>query len=157
MNSERQPTEPIDLPENTVTTASDSFAGNGIATAELVLENDPWKALTAPQPEQIILDNHTAVGGANAATALGIWTLVGALLTQWSFINGLIGLGLGIWGLKSPKARRAGIGIALCLAGIFLCLVNVRGFFAGERSIPTVVPIQNPDDSSFDGTAEENN
>ena len=127
MNSEQQPSAPIDLPEGTVTTASESLTGNVIATAELVSENDLWKALAAPQPEQIILDNHTAVGGANAAVALGIWTLVGALLTQWSFINGLIGMGLGSWGLYSPKFRRAGIGIALCLAGIFLCTFRTSG------------------------------
>lgn len=157
MNPEHQPSKPIDLPENTVTTETEPLIEDVIATAELVSEKDLWIALTAPQPERIILDNHTAVGGANAAIALGIWTLVGALLTQWSFINGLIGIGLGSWGLNSPKARRAGIGIALCLAGIFLCMVNIRGFFAGERSIPRVVPIQDPDDSSFDGTADETN
>ena len=127
-----------------------------VTTAELVSEKELWNVLSPSGPEYIILENHTAVGGANAAIALGIWTLIGAFLTQWSFINGLLGLVLGSWGLMSPKVGRAYIGIGVCLAGIIFCTVDIRGFIAGERSTPEIVPIQNPDES-FDGTDDGTN
>ena len=71
------------------------------------------------------LDNISANGGAVGALVLGIWSLVGVFITNWSIINGILGLLLGFWGLTSGKRRMAWIGIGLCVLSIFLSLIQV--------------------------------
>ena len=70
-------------------------------------------------------ENLAAKGGAVGALVLGIWCLAGSFITNWSIINGLIGLMMGFWGLTSRNKKMACIGIALCMTGIFLSLVQV--------------------------------
>ena len=60
-----------------------------------------------------------------AAVVLGVWSILGSLLTYWSIINGILGLALGVWGLTSKRPRTAWIGIVLCLIGTFLSTVSV--------------------------------
>ena len=72
------------------------------------------------------MENMSANGGAVGALVLGVWCLAGSLITNWSIINGLIGLLMGLWGLTSRKRKTALIGICLCLVGIFLSLVQAN-------------------------------
>jgi hypothetical protein len=70
--------------------------------------------------------NISAKGGAVAAVTLGLLTIFGAFITQWSMFNGIIGLPLGLWGLSSPLKRTTWAGIFLCVVGLALCaLLNV--------------------------------
>ncbi len=71
------------------------------------------------------LDNLSANGGAVGALVLGIWSIIGVFITNWSIINGVLGLLLGLWGLTSGKRRMAWIGIAFCLVSIFLAMIQV--------------------------------
>ena len=79
----------------------------------------------ASQPLPGNLENLSAIGGAVGSLVLGLWCVAGSFITNWSIINGLIGLVMGFWGLTSRKKRTAWIGIALCIAGIFLSLIEV--------------------------------
>ena len=67
--------------------------------------------------------NISAKGGAVAAIVLGCLAIFGAFLTQWSLFNALVGLLLGLWGLKSNLHRTSMIGICFCLIGLALCFV----------------------------------
>lgn len=71
------------------------------------------------------LDGIAANGGAVGAVILGIWAILGSLLTYWSMINGILGLALGIWGLRSKRSRMAWIGIILSLIGALMSMVAV--------------------------------
>lgn len=82
-------------------------------------------AIPAP-PLARNMENMSANGGAVGALVLGVWCLAGSLITNWSIINGLIGLLMGLWGLTSRKRKTALIGICLCLVGIFLSLVQAN-------------------------------
>lgn len=57
-----------------------------------------------------------------AAFVIGIVTILGGLITGFAFLNGILGIGLGIWGLNSTKKRMAIIGIGLCIIGMFVTL-----------------------------------
>jgi hypothetical protein len=70
-------------------------------------------------------ENLAAKGGAVGALVLGVWCFAGSFVTNWSIINGLLGLAMGFWGLTSKHKKMAWIGIALCLIGMFLSLVQV--------------------------------
>lgn len=72
------------------------------------------------------LENMSANGGAIGSIVLGAWCVAGSFITNWSIINGVIGLLMGFWGLNSRKQRTAWIGIALCIIGIFLSLIQVN-------------------------------
>ena len=72
------------------------------------------------------LENMSANGGAIGSLVLGLWCVAGSFITNWSMINGVIGLLMGFWGLTSRKQRTAWIGIALCFIGIFMSLVQVN-------------------------------
>lgn len=82
-----------------------------------------------PIPED--MDNVAAVGGAVSALVLGIWSIFGSFITPLSFINAVLGLLLGSWGLSSRKRRMARVGIFLCMAGIFLSFANSLGLSSG--------------------------
>lgn len=66
--------------------------------------------------------NVSAKGGAVAAIVLGCLAVFGAFVTQWSLFNAIIGLPLGLWGLKSNLTRTSVVGICFCLIGVVLCL-----------------------------------
>jgi hypothetical protein len=84
--------------------------------------NGPVGSFRIPPPIQENLDNIAAKGGAVAAMVLGSWALIGAFITNWSLINALLGLVLGLWGLSSRHSRWAGIGMVLCVISLLLCL-----------------------------------
>ena len=71
------------------------------------------------------LENMSANGGAIGSLVLGLWCVAGSFITNWSIINGVIGLLMGFWGLTSRKKKTAWIGIAFCVIGIFLSLIQV--------------------------------
>jgi len=84
----------------------------------------PFSSIPAP-PMPGNFENVSANGGAVGSFVLGVWCLAGSFITNWSIINGVIGLLMGFWGLTSRKQRTAWIGIALCVIGIFLSLIQV--------------------------------
>ena len=65
--------------------------------------------------------NVSAKGGAVAAIVLGCLAIFGSFVTQWSIFNALIGLPLGLWGLKSSLFRTSMAGICFCAIGLVLC------------------------------------
>lgn len=67
--------------------------------------------------------NVSAKGGAVAAIVLGCLAIFGAFVTQWSLFNAIVGLVLGLWGLRSNLTRTAMLGICFCVIGIVLCAV----------------------------------
>jgi hypothetical protein len=71
------------------------------------------------------MENIAAHGGAVGAVVLGAWSLFGSFITNWSIINGILGILLGLWGLTSGRRRLALIGIVLSAISIFLCLAQV--------------------------------
>ena len=71
------------------------------------------------------LKQTAANGGAMAAIVLGVWSVFGAMITSWSFINGIVGVVLGIWGVSSQKPRLALLGILLSLIGATLCMLQI--------------------------------
>jgi hypothetical protein len=81
-------------------------------------------AIAAP-PMAGNLENMSANGGAIGSLVLGLWCVAGSFITNWSIINGVIGLLMGFWGLTSRKKKTAWVGIALCVFGIFLSLIQV--------------------------------
>ena len=67
--------------------------------------------------------NISAKGGAVGAVVLGSLAVFGAFVTQWSLFNAIVGLILGLWGLRSNLTRTAAVGICFCVIGIVLCFV----------------------------------
>ena len=95
-----------------------------IITADLAVSRESAQFL-APPPVPRSLQNISANGGAVGAMVLGFWCLLGSLLTNWSLINGFLGLVLGLWGLSSQKKKTAWLGITLCVIGILMSTVQV--------------------------------
>ncbi len=79
---------------------------------------------STPPPLASHLQNLSANGGAVGALVLGVWCFLGSFITNWSIINGMLGLLLGAWGLTSRKKKWAWIGIVLCTIGILLCMAE---------------------------------
>jgi hypothetical protein len=87
----------------------------------------PTELLAIPAPLNAgNLENMSANGGAIGSLVLGVWCVIGSFITNWSIINGLLGLLMGLWGLTSRKKRTAWIGIALCVLGILMSLIQVN-------------------------------
>jgi len=84
----------------------------------------PRIKLAPPPPLASNLQNLSANGGAIGALVLGLWCFAGSFITNWSILNGMLGLLLGAWGLTSRRKKTAWIGIALCTIGILLCLAQ---------------------------------
>jgi len=80
--------------------------------------------LAPPPPLASNLQNLSANGGAIGALVLGLWCFAGSFITNWSILNGILGLLLGAWGLTSRRKKTAWVGIALCTIGIMLCLAQ---------------------------------
>jgi len=85
----------------------------------------------AAPPTVGTLENMSANGGAIGALVLGLWCLAGSFVTNWSIINGVLGLMLGLWGLSSRKKKTAWLGIALCVIGSLLSLIQVSEIVSG--------------------------
>lgn len=69
--------------------------------------------------------NFAAVGGAVGSCVLGVWSILGSLVTPFSAINGLIGVALGLWGLRSPRYKLSILGIFLAAIGSFLSVLRI--------------------------------
>lgn len=76
------------------------------------------------------LEGIAANGGAVGALVLGVWSILGSLLTHWSLINGILGLVMGFWGLTSKRPRIAWIGIILCVIGTVMSMATVSDMVA---------------------------
>ncbi len=105
--------------------------------AEMVESTDPaqfydgavinpthYASIPAP-PMAGNLENMSAKGGAIGSLVLGGWCVIGSFITNWSIINGVIGILMGFWGLTSRNQKTAWIGISLCLVGVFMSLIQV--------------------------------
>ncbi len=83
--------------------------------------------------------NMSAVGGAVGSLVLGIWSIIGAMLTPFSAINAFVALGLGLWGLNSRRSSLAMAGIVLALLGVFFSFLGINEqlaiWLASEPSI----------------------
>ncbi len=80
------------------------------------------------QPRDMPADfqNLAAVGGSVGAVILGIWSIVGSIITPFSSINGLVGILMGIWGLQSSRKKMAITGIVLCGIGQIFCFLQLN-------------------------------
>jgi hypothetical protein len=113
--------------------------------AATVLDNDqtqvvaalpaaPAKAATYRQPQTSeIVDarraSMMAMGGTVASIVLGIFAALLALLWPPAAIIAVLGLVMGIWGLRSPRRNLALVGMLLC------CLAIGLGAFGGARAL----------------------
>jgi hypothetical protein len=79
-----------------------------------------------------------AMGGTVGAIAVGIFALILALFRFEAAIVGLIGLGLGLWGLHSPKRNWALVGLLLC------CLAIGLGAYRGANDLYVYIKSQQP-------------
>jgi hypothetical protein len=70
-------------------------------------------------PKQMALQRR---GGAVGGVLLGALTIAGALLTNYSLINGCLGLALSFWGLSSGLNRTAIVGVVLSILGMSLTI-----------------------------------
>lgn len=77
-----------------------------------------------PIPED--MDNVAAVGGAVSAVVLGVWAIIGSLISPWSIVNSFLGFVLGMWGMTSRRRRWAIIGIVLCAVGFLLSTFQIN-------------------------------
>lgn len=118
-------TEPVEAIAVETTDGDDQDDDSSPIMAEAVVESAPgdlaWKT---PVPNTGNLENLPAKGGAIGSLVLGIWCVLGAFVTNWSIINGLIGLLMGLWGMASRKQKTALLGILLCVLGIFMSLIQ---------------------------------
>ena len=106
--------------------------GSGIEMAELV--SPPPLGSLPPA-----FENLAAIGGAVGSLVLGVWSILGSLLTPYAAINSGLGLILGAWGMTSKKKKLAMLGIVLSIAGFGLSLFEISRFiqllFAKEPTI----------------------
>ena len=98
--------------------------GEAIVNPEQVCLNPPIEAPDISADLEAI----AAGGGAVAATVLGLLTVGGSFVTNWSIINGIMGIVLGLWGLSSRRRRLAWIGLSLCLIGSVLSIISINDF-----------------------------
>ena len=99
-------------------------SGGAITATAVGLKPKKISALELPPPIAKNLENLSANGGALGALVLGIWCFLGAFITNWSIINGVLGLLLGAWGLTSRRKKTAWVGIVFCTIGIIFCLAE---------------------------------
>ena len=104
----------------------DAMSDSGGVAMAAAVGKMPAKSssLASPPPLAKNLQNLSANGGAVGALVLGLWCFLGSFITNWSIINGILGLLLGAWGLTSQRKKTAWVGIALCTIGILLCLAE---------------------------------
>ena len=120
--------EAILVPEQESSSELDNSADaqSSIVSAELV-EETPARGIPPVEPvDDLLQANLAARGGAVASILLGILAIAGAAITPYSFINALLGLALGLWGMSS-NVRWPMLGLILCLVGIFACVFAATG------------------------------
>ena len=121
------PTAGVDSDKTGDTRDTGVFEGREVpdlAAVALATAVGKTPAKFSPPPLAKNLQNLSANGGAVGALVLGAWCFLGSFITNWSIINGILGLLLGTWGLTSRRKKTAWIGIALCTIGILLCLAE---------------------------------
>ena len=92
----------------------------------------PPSVLPTPAPAHVAAAlpvyprNAASVGGALASVFLGLLSLLGCFFAApAALVTGLIGVGMGVWGLYSTRRGLAMLGVLLC------CLaISVGGFFS---------------------------
>jgi hypothetical protein len=70
-----------------------------------------------------------AMGGTVASIVLGIFSALLSILWPPAAIIAVLGLAMGIWGLRSPRRNLALVGMLLC------CLAIGLGAFGGARAL----------------------
>ena len=80
-----------------------------------------------------------AMGGTVGALAVGMLAIILAPFNFLGAIVGLIGLGLGLWGLHSPKRNWAFVGLLLC------CLAVALGAYRGATDLYVYIKSQQPE------------
>jgi hypothetical protein len=88
-----------------------------------------------------------AMGGTVGALVLGIFALAIAPFRFEAAIVGLIGIGLGVWGLYSPRRNWAFVGVLICVLAIAL------GAYRGANDI--YIYIKNRQTIEIEQPAEE--
>ena len=72
------------------------------------------------------LQNISALGGAVGGLVLGGWSIICSLITYYGFINAILAILLGIYGLSSNRKKMSVIGIVLGVCGLLLCLMEIN-------------------------------
>jgi hypothetical protein len=87
------------------------------------------------------LAGQMALGGACASLVLGVLSAILAWLWPPAAIIAVLGLGLGIWGLSSPRRGWALVGMLLCCLAIGLGTYNLarRAYIAYQQNKPIPV------------------
>ena len=97
-----------------------------VVTAELSATSDEPNGNPAAQTSNVLpLENVAAKGGAVGSLVLGAWSIIGSFITPFSFINAILGLMLGLWGMSSNQPRLAFIGLGLSTVGLLCCLAGI--------------------------------
>ena len=74
--------------------------------------------------------NLSAVGGAVGSAVLGVWSILGSLITPYSGIVAVLGLLFGIWGTSSPRRWLAAVGLALSIVGLIMSVFEVSNILS---------------------------
>ena len=85
----------------------------------------PTKTVQLP-PSPV--ENLAAKGGAVGAIVLGVLSFTGSFITSYAILNSLMGVLLGLWGLRSNHRRMALVGILMCLISAFFCAVEISAW-----------------------------
>lgn len=102
----------------------------------------PADSVPGLPPQNDGLGHYSAIGGAVASLALGTWSIVSSWLTPLGIINSILGIGFGIWGLKSPRRRIALTGIVLSSIGFCLGVAHAAGWLTSEGIIRPAPPLE---------------
>jgi len=109
-------------------------AAEAIPAGETATNQVVYNPTVVPPPPQDILpppslvENLAAKGGAVGAIVLGVLSFVGSFITSYAILNSLMGILLGLWGLRSNHRRMALIGILLCIVSAFFCAVEISAW-----------------------------
>ena len=68
--------------------------------------------------------NAAAVGGAIGSIVLGLMSLMACFFTNAAIVTGLLGLGMGVWGLYSTRRGLAATGVIVCLIALAISSFN---------------------------------
>jgi hypothetical protein len=91
----------------------------------LIVASDKVELVTRVLRPLPYRSNFAAVGGAVGSCVLGVWSILGSLITPFSAINGIIGVVLGLWGLRSPRYKLSILGIVLAVIGCFMSVLRI--------------------------------
>lgn len=114
------------------------------AAAAVLSRATPYYA--AP-PKPAYPTNAGATGGAIASVVLGVMALVAMrLITPGALLISILGVGMGVWGLRSDRRGVAVVGLLLCCIAMsvsgFLAVVQIYTLFYGyspfEADLPAV-------------------